>query len=156
MSIFDPEVFMGTTVEGEIDTKIIPVPEGEYLGQILKLTYRTNSDGSTIMDVHWEILDEEVKKITLMDVPVCRQGVWLDLLEDGVNLDMSPGKNRQLGLVRESVGQNTPKPWNPNMLLGQSATVRVEHSPNANDPESPYANVKRVTNTAKAKAKKAA
>lgn len=154
MSIFDPEVFMNTNVEGAIDTKIIPVPEGEYLGLISKLTYRQNSDGTTIMDVHWEILDEGVKKITLMDMPISRQGVWLDLTEEG-QIDMSPGKNRQLGLLRESVGQNTPKPWNPNMLLGQSATVRVEHSPNANDPESPYANVKRVTNTAKAKAKAA-
>ena len=152
MSAFDPEVFMNTNVEGVIDTTIIPVPVDEYLGLASKLTYRTNADGSTIMDVHWEILDEKVKEITRMDVPICRQGVWLDLTEEG-QIDMSPGKNRQLGLVRESVGQNTPKPWNPNMLLGQSATVRVEHSPNANDPESPYANVKRVTNTAKAKAK---
>lgn len=155
MSAFDPEVFMSTNTEGAIDTTIIPVPEDEYLGQVLKLTYRTNADGQTIMDVHWEILDEEVKKITRMDVPVCRQGIWLDLTEAGL-LDPTPGKNRQLGLVRDAFGQNTSKAWNPNMMLGQTATVRVSHSPNANDPLSPYANVKFVTNTAKAKAKKAA
>lgn len=144
MSQFDPDSFMNTQIEGAIDTTIIPVPENDYLGQVSKLTTRTNTDGSVIMDIHWEILNEEVKKITNMDAPICRQGVWLDIDDNG-NLDMSQGKNRQLGLVREAVGQNTKKAWSPNMLLGTTATVKVVHS-NAGDPSSPtYANVKRVT-----------
>ena len=151
MSVFNAEEFMNTAVEGAIDTTIIPVPEAEYLGQIDKLTYRTQDDGQVIMDIHWEILDDGVKKITHMEKPICRQGVWLDLNDSG-HLDMSEGKNRQIGLVREAVGQNTGKPWSPNMFMGQVAKVTVTHSPNANDPTSPYANVKRVTTQAAKKA----
>ena len=153
MSAFDPEEFMNTQVKGAIDTTIIPVPEGEYLGQIVgQLKTRTLEDGTVVMDVSWEILDDKVKEITGLDRPICRQGVWLDLTDEG-GLDLSKGKNRGIGLLREAVGQNTEKAWAPSMLMGQTATVRVEHSPNANDPTSPYANVRRVT---KVGAKKAA
>jgi len=143
MSAFNPEDFMATQIKGEIDTKIIPIPEDDYTGQIQKLTTRVNTDGTVIMDIHWEILDDSVKELTGMNVPIARQGIWLDLDESG-NIDLSKGKNRQLGLVRTAVGQNSDKAWSPNMLLGMMALVKVEHSPNASDPESPYANVKRV------------
>ena len=155
MSVFNADEFMNTTVEGAIDTTIIPVPEEDYPGQVDKLTYRTLDDGQVVMDIHWEVLDDAVKELTHMDKPICRQGIWLDLNDSG-HIDLSPGKNRQLGLVREALGQNTGKPWSPNMMLGQVGTIKVKHSPNAKDPGSPYANVVAVTSQSDFKSKKAA
>lgn len=148
MSVFDPDTFLNTEIAGAIDTTIIPVPEGEYPAQVANAPrFRTidTKDGERhVMDVSWLVDDENVKKVTGLERPMCRQTVFLDITEEG-GLDISKGKNRQLGLLREAVGQNSAgRPWAPAMLEGQTAHVRIEHSPNPNDPESPYANVTRV------------
>ena len=144
MSVFDPDAFMSESIKGEIDTRIIPVPEGEWNAQVDNLKFRQLDEGRVIMDVYWEILEESVKESTKLDKPTCRQSVFLDMTSEG-SLDLSKGKNRRLGLLRAAVGQNTGKPWAPSMLIGQLAKVRVEHSPNPDDLENPYANVKAVT-----------
>jgi len=143
-SVFDPDAFMNETIKGEIDTRIIPVPEGEWNAQVDNIKFRQLDDGRVIMDVFWEILEDSVKETTNNSKPTCRQSVFLDMTDEG-SLDLSKGKNRQLGLLRSAVGQNTGKPWAPSMLIGQIAKVRVVHSPNPEDPENPYANVKGVT-----------
>lgn len=144
MSVFDPDAFLSETIKGEIDTRIIPVPEGEWAAQIDRITFRQLDDTRIVMDVTWEILDDSVKEKTNHAKPTCRQGVFLDMTEEG-SIDLSKGKNRQLGILRAAVGQNSGKPWAPSMLYGQLAKVKVQHSPNADDPENPYANVRGVT-----------
>lgn len=148
MSTFDPTAFLNTEMKGAIDTTVIPIPEGEYSAQISRepkfRKIDTKNGERVVMDVSWVIEDEAVKKITLMDNPVARQSVFLELTEAGA-IDHSRGKNRPLGLLREAVGQNGKGLWSPAMLQGAVAKVRIEHSPNENDPDSPYANVTRVT-----------
>lgn len=147
-TVFDPTTFLNTEVKGAIDTTIIPVPQGEYRAQINRpprfRKIDTKDGERVVMDVTWEIDDDGVKKTTKLDHPIARQSVFIDLTEEG-GIDMTKGKNRQLGLLREAVGQNDARrQWAPSMLEGAMAKVKVEHSENPNDAAAPYANVTRV------------
>ncbi len=154
MTVFDPQAFVNQEMKGAIDTTITPVPQGEFTGQITrppKFRQIDTKDGErVVMDVTWGIDNAEVKKKTGIDNPIARQSVFCDVITDDegriTGLDTAKGKNRQLGLLREAVNQNdSRRPWAPAMLEGAIAKVKVEHSPNENDPESPYANVTKVT-----------
>jgi hypothetical protein len=148
--MFNAESFLSTAVTGEMATKIISVPEGVWNGQIVKLDTRQQDkkDGTgkmSMLDVTWEILDEEVKKKTALAKPTCRQTLFLDFNEQGA-LERGEGKNVALGKLREALGQNNKgKPWKPGDLMHQFAKVTVKHSPNDKDPESPFSNVVAVT-----------
>ena len=126
--MFDPDEFLNTSVEGTLDTRSVPVPEGEWLATISGLSTRVvGQDSKPVLDVTWKIEDnEKVAKATGRDVSTVRQTIWLDITESG-GLDMSKGKNIQLGRLREAVGQNTSGPWSASMLEGHTAIVRVEH-----------------------------
>lgn len=149
MSIFNPEDFAQASVDGSMDTHLVPVPPGDRNGQVTKfLTKQFDSDKTgetyTVLELSWQILDDEAKKVTGQDNPHCRQSVFIDLTAEGA-LDNSKGKNTQLGALREAVGQNSKgKKWNPNMLVGATALCHIE--PDKNDPE----NYSRVTKVAKA------
>lgn len=146
-STFDAETFLNVETDAAIDTKIIPIPMGEHLSQIeaVKPKKVTTKDGERIvLDVIWSITSEEAKKATGIDKPTVRQGVFIDLNDNGA-IDMTKGKNRQLGLIREATGQNKDgKPWKPSDLVGQMATLVITHNPDENDPDIIYSNVKKV------------
>jgi len=75
--------------------------------------------------------------------PRARQTVWLDVDESG-GLDFGRGKNVQLGRLRAAVNQNNAgEPWQPNMLLGQTARCTIKHRLNTTD-NSMQADVKSV------------
>ena len=146
LSTFDPDLFLGSEVEGEFETSYQRVPPGEYPGVIddVKVRKVDTKDGPrAVMDVTWLILDEEVKKETELERPTCRQGMFLDVNDQG-GLDRGKNKNVAVGRLLEALGMNNGKAWNPEGLKGLPATVRIEHKPNADDPENPYANVTRV------------
>lgn len=149
MSNFNSDAFLQTTVEGANSTVEIPVPAGEYQAQAKKPTARqfNKDDGTsyTVLSIPWKILDEGVKKVTHRDEPVAFQSVFLDMTAQG-GIDMGPGKNIDLGLVRAALGQNkADKRWSFSMIEGGMATVRIEQKPNRKDPEKTDANVVRVT-----------
>lgn len=132
MSTFDPDTFMATSFTEANETKFATVPEGEYLAVIDKVEANTwqSKDGMKSglrLDVTWKIDDAHVAEVTGVASPTVRQGIMLDMTESG-GLANGPGKNINLGRLREAVGQNTPgKPWSPQMLLGQPARVSVKH-----------------------------
>ena len=143
---FDPETFLNTQVDGEMDTQFTPIPEGDWMATIDKIAFRkvTNKNGEdkVIMDLTWEILDESVKKQTELEKPTARQSIFLDLTPEG-GIDRGKNKNVQLGKVRDAVGQNkSGKPWGPAQLQSQVATVRVAQRV---DGENTYTDVKKVT-----------
>lgn len=150
MSTFDSVQFLIQESDASIDTKIVPIPlrAEPYQAQVDRVNAKevNTKDGPRIvMDLTWEILDENVKKKLGLKKVTVRQGVFLDLTDEGA-IDMSKGKNRQLGLIREAVGQNKDgKPWSPGMLQGQTANLTISHRPDENDPENVYSEVKRVT-----------
>lgn len=148
---FDPQAFLDRTEKGAIDTSYEPIPEGEYQAQIgmaetdLNVRSGSNANGTWMaLDINWYIEDPQLEE-QLGRKPIrVRQSVFLDLTESG-GLDMSKGKNRQLGILREAVGQNQEgKAWSPRQLQGAVARITVGHRPNKEDPSIVYDEVRRV------------
>lgn len=144
---FDTESFLNSSVSDANDTKVIPVPIGEYPAIINKIAARTwqSKDGSqsgVTLDVFWSIEDAQVKAELDRQEVICKQGIMLDTLPDG-KLDIGKGKNIGLGRLREAVNLNVPgQTFSFQQLPGQSAKVTVKHRI---DGEDTYAEVKAVT-----------
>lgn len=133
MSQFDPQQFLDMQVTEQNDTKIIPIPVGEWPAQVDDVKVRPwqakndSSKAGLALDVTWNIQDPGVLGIVQREKATVKQGLMLDLTEQG-GLDMGKGKNVSLGRLREAVGLNTPgKPFAFSMLMGQMAKVKVEH-----------------------------
>lgn len=150
MSTFDADKFLNQEYKETTDTKIIPVTPGEYLAQVEAVEAKAvevDGEQRVIMNIRWEIFDDALKEELGLKKVTVRQSLFLDLTSEG-SIDMSKGKNRQLGLLREAVGQNKDgKPWAPSRLQGQSATIEVINRPDKNDPEVIYSDVRRVTSS---------
>lgn len=144
-STFDAETFLNTQVDGEMDTQFTPIPEGDYMATIDKISFRKiinkNNEEQVIMDLNWEILDDAVKTATELEKPTVRQSLFLDLTPEG-GIDRGKNKNVQLGKVREAVGQNKAgKTWGPAQLQGAVATIKTSQRV---DGENIYSDVKKV------------
>jgi hypothetical protein len=132
MSTFDAQSFLDATVTASNDTKVIPVPIGEYMGIIDKVNPRPwqSKDGSQsgiALDVTWTVEDAAVKQQLGRENVTCRQGIMLDLTPQG-GLDLAKGKNIGLGRLREAVGKNQEgEAFAFSMLPGLSAKISVTH-----------------------------
>ena len=147
MTMFSPEQFLDMQVTESNDTKIVPVPTGEYLAVVSEVKIRpwqSKSDPSkagVALDLQWELDDAGVKTLLGRDKVTVKQGVMLDLTDAG-GMDMGKGRNIGLGRLREACGLNTPgQPFSVTMLTGRMAKVKVEHRV---DGENLYAEVKGV------------
>lgn len=117
MSNFDPDLFVQSTVEGEMSTQYVPIPEGEFPLRAHEVKGRLSKNDNAILDITWIVEDDSVKEETGMDEPKVRQSIFLDVNEGGM-LDLGKGKNVQLGRLREALGQNNGGAWSPNMIVG--------------------------------------
>lgn len=129
---FDPNTFLNTSFEESNDTKISPVPVGEYLALADKVDIKTwaSRDGSSSgikLEIVWDIQDENVKSLLGRDKITCVQQQMLDLTDTGA-LDFGKGKNVGLGRIREALELNTPgQPFAFSMIQGRMAKVAVSH-----------------------------
>lgn len=129
---FDAQSFLDATVTSASDTKIIPVPVGEYMGIVDKVSPRQwqSKDGTKsgiALDIIWLVEDAGVKQLLGRETVTCKQGIMLDLTANG-GLDLSSGKNVGLGRLREAVGKNDEgQPFAFSMLPGLSAKIAVTH-----------------------------
>jgi hypothetical protein len=143
---FDPQSFLDSSINSANDTKVIPVPAGEFTGIVDKVAARqwTSKDGTmsgVTLDVTWLIDDEAVKQELGRPTVTCRQGIMLDMTPGG-GLDMGKGKNVGLGRLREALNLNKPgQPFSFSMLPGQAGKVTVSHRV---DGEDTYAEIKKV------------
>ena len=130
--LFDENAFLESSVSSSNDTRIVPIPQGEYHGIIEKVARRQwqSKDGSQTgiaLDVFWSIEDQGVKEYLGRKEVTCKQGIMLDTTPQGL-LDMSKGKNIGLGRLREAVGKNEEgQHFSFAMLPGMSAKVAVSH-----------------------------
>jgi hypothetical protein len=134
---FDPQSFLDSSMAGSNDTKVIPVPVGEYMGIIEKVLPRQwqSRDGAqsgVAIDIFWLVEDANVKQYLGRATVTCKQGIMLDLTATG-GVDMSKGKNIGLGRLREAIGRNDESPFSFSMLLGMSAKISVSHRINGED-----------------------
>ncbi len=145
--MFDASEFLNQTVEGSLDTRIEPLPEGDYRAVIDDVDAKQGEkDGNpwTLLLVKWLITDEEALSAANREGKVwVNQSMMLDLNDDG-HLDTSEQKNVRLGKLRDALSQNDGSPWSFGMLQGQAAMLRVGPRPDKNDPEVIYNDVKAV------------
>lgn len=150
MSTFDPSSLLDTTTTEINDTKIIPIPEGEYLAVIDTTEVKTwsSKDGTSSglrLDVTYLIDDQAAKDATGREKLTVRQGVMLDLNEAGNGLDMGKGKNVALGRLREACDLNQPgQPFAMAMLPGRLVKIKVTQRP-GNEPDQVFNDVRGVT-----------
>lgn len=134
--MLNPEEFLNATTTEALDTHLDPCPAGEYIGviddvQVHKFVYKSGEnegkDGYRLA-LRWEIQDDAVKQALSRDKVSVMQSLLLDLTATGDGLDMGRGKNVRLGQIRDAVGQNVAgQPWNPKMLEGGVAKVKVKN-----------------------------
>lgn len=131
--MFNPDQFLDMQFEGQNDTKVVPVPAGEYTAMIEEVKVRQwqgkadPSKSGLTLDVQWSIDDPSVKELLGRDKVTVKQGIMLDLTGAG-GLDMGKGRNIGLGRLREALDLNQPgRPFSFTMLTGRVARVSVSH-----------------------------
>lgn len=150
MGLFNPEAFMSASISEAMDTRLQPCPVGEWGATISKVDVRGGESEKTesgiwaAYNVTWDINDPEAKRLAGREKLSSRQTVFLDLTADGT-IDMAKGRNIRLGKLRDAIGQNQPgMAWNPMMMVGHSAVVKVDHRPDQNDSSIMYDEVTAV------------
>lgn len=131
--MFSPDQFLDMQVNDANDTKIVPVPVGEYIAlvsEVRVVSWQKKDDPSVAglkLQVTWELDSPEVEALLQRDKVTVRQDQMLDLTESG-GLDMGKGRNVGLGRLREATGLNTPgQPFSFTMLTGRMAKVSIKH-----------------------------
>lgn len=155
MAGFNKDAFLQQTVAQALDTKRLPFPEGAHEDLQIKdllINSGTVKEGENAgktwaqMTVVYVSTDpdvrEEMKLADEQDATV-RQQFFLDLTDEGL-LDVSPGRNIQLGKLRHACGQNTDDEWSPmDMKNATVGGIQVKHRIN-NDTGDAYAEVTSV------------
>lgn len=136
MSNFDPQAFLTGEVQGEMETKYTPVPEGDYTAFIHSVAAREVND-SPVLDVVYKIIDEGLQATMNMDEIFVRQSIFVDVDGNGA-MQFGPNKNVKLGNVREACNQNGKGKWAPKLLEGAGpllikVTQRVTEDATYND-----------------------
>lgn len=131
--MFNPDQFLDMQFEGQNDTKVVPVPAGEYTAMIEEVKVRQwqgkadPSKSGLTLDIQWSVDDPSVKELLGRDKVTVKQGIMLDLTDAG-GLDMGKGRNIGLGRLREALDLNQPgRPFSFTMLTGRVARVSVSH-----------------------------
>lgn len=143
---FDAQSFLDATITSANSTRVVPVPIGEYMGIVDKVSPRQwqSKDGTTsgiALDVIWLVEDSGVKQLLGRETVTAKQGIMLDLTPQG-GLDLSDGKNVGLGRLREAVGKNEAGvPFSFSQLPGSAAKISVTHRVSGEDT---FAEVKAV------------
>ena len=131
--MFNPEQFLDQQFTEANDTKLVPVPVGEYTaiaGEVKCRQWQSKADPSKsglTLDITWEIDDPAVKELLGRDKVTVRQGIMLDLTDSG-SMDMGKGRNVGLGRLREALNLNQPgQAFSFSMIPGRLAKVSVTH-----------------------------
>lgn len=149
--MFNPDQFLDMQVTESNDTKIVPVPVGEYTGIIEEVKCRQwqskkdPSKSGITLDIKWAVDDHNVRELLGRDKVTVNQGIMLDITESG-GLEMGKGQNVGLGRLREALDLNSPgQPFAFSMLAGRLAKIAVSHRV---DGDSIFAEVKQVAKLA--------
>ncbi len=146
MGKFDPDAFLHETYEDSASTQETPLPEGEYQAIVSKVEPPFQTDnGYVLQKVQFRVDHPELEEELGRKISTARLTIFLDLTESG-SLDFGNGKNVGLGRLRSALGQNEAGvPWSPAQMEGNNATIRVKHTPDKNDPEIIYTDVRGVS-----------
>lgn len=131
--MFSPDQFLDMPIEGSNDTKIVPVPVGEYTAVAEDVKVRQwqakddPSKSGLALDIVWNVDDAGLRELLGREKITCKQGIMLDLTDSG-SIDMGKGRNIGLGRLREALGLNEPgQPFAFSMIPGRMAKVSIKH-----------------------------
>lgn len=163
-SAFDPSSLLDTEYSGDLNTRLTPIPEGEYAAHIKEggVTVRTGSKDGQVWaaaDVMFVIDDEEVRAATQLKEPMAKLGLFLDIDADTKRLltaEDNPNANVKLGKLKEACGLRPGKKWSLRHLEGLSCFVRIKQRTDPNDIETIYSDVVAVSATKTSSRAKAA
>jgi len=149
--MFNLENFLDQTVQGQMDTKVTPIPVNTYLAVIKDYKARqwTAKDDPTncgvALDITWLIDDPALAETLGRKELTVKQGIMLDV-DDAGRLSTEKGKNVQLGRLREALNMNDPKkPFTFPSLPGNMAKVLVGHRVSGEDIFAEVKSVARAT-----------
>lgn len=151
--VFNADKFLNSQVQGQMSTVVLVCPEGEYRAFVddgdKAISFRDGDANKNLSPQAVVLLaitgDQEPNRYLKREKVLVPMNCWLDLTDDGENLDLSEGKNVKLGQLRKVCGQNDGGPWNPLMLKGKGPfMVKVTQRADKNDPNIKYAEVARV------------
>lgn len=147
----DAKAMLDLSVTGALDTKLTPIPVGEYPCMIEEVDVKpwqgkedpTKSGLKLLLKL--EVQDPAVKSFLNRDKVTIGYDIMLDLTPEG-GLDMGKAKNVRLGALREAIGLNSPtEPFSFRMLPGKHLKAAIGQEPGYKDPTSLVAFVKAVT-----------
>lgn len=150
---FDVNAFLNETIDGELDTKIIPIPEGEHMAQIgtgdkdvdvSRGISPKNNKPWMRLDVRMKLTDPNLAASLQREEVTARYSIMLDLNEAG-KLDMRPQRNVNLGKLRDAVNQNRPGPWSFLNLKGNPIKVKIKQRKADDGSDTVYSDVVAVT-----------
>lgn len=145
--MFDPNSFITNETDATFETSFTPLPEDDYRATISDLSAdQVGANNTPILRVKWTVdLSNNPEAMNLLgrESTDVEQTIWLDIATNG-SLEVGPNKNVALGKLRDALGQNDGSPWSPSMLLGQVATVQVNHRIDKNTGNA-YPNIRGVT-----------
>lgn len=150
-SAFDPTSLLETEYSDDLNTRLTPIPEGEYMAHIKSIVPRSGvKDGVPwfAADVNFIIDDEEVKTATQLREPMARLGLFLDMKPGTTVLatkEDNPNANVKLGKLKEAVGLKPGRKWSLRHLEGLSCYVKIKQRTDPNDIETVYSDVVSVT-----------
>jgi len=149
-SIFsNPETFLDASIEGPLETQRTTVPAKDgYIGQIEDLKVRiveTKQGARAILDVFWDLIDEDLKKLLNRPKITVRQSIFLEFDETG-KLARGVNQNIVLGQLRDACKQNTKEAWLPRMLINAGpCRLKISERVDEKNVAIKYNNVDRVT-----------
>lgn len=130
MSTFDASNFLNTTYTTATATAYVPVPEGVHNAIVGQIDVREGKGKDNKpyyqLIVPFLIDSAEVRELLSRDEVKMTHRIFLDV-ENGV-LATGPGRNVQLGRLREALGCNDEgQEFTLSMLTGKAAKVSVKH-----------------------------
>lgn len=136
--MFDAQALLNAATEEVNSTRVLPAPVGDYIGQVTKVDVKSGigkNSGEPWVRLEL-VLEAEDPKLESIGMTKKRfnGGFMLDITPSG-SLDMSEGKNIQLGRAREACGLNREgQAFSLGMFQGQTFKFTVEHEPDSRDP----------------------
>ena len=150
-STFDPTTLKDMEYTGDLNTRLTPVPEGEFWARLSKVDLRQNKakDGRdlTLADFLFIIEDDGVKQATHLLEPQVRMSIFLDIGANGALLtaEDNPNANVKLGRIKAALGIKPGKRWSFRHMEGQSCYVKVKQRTDPEDIEIVYSDVVSVS-----------
>ena len=149
-SAFDPSSLLDTEYTDDLNTRLTPIPEGEFYarikpdGIIVREIINKQNEKRHVADVIFEIDDEEVKRQTQLTTPQVRCSIFLDLKPGTSQLltkEDNANANVRLGRLKEACGIKPGKKWSLRHLEGLGCYVKVKQRADPEDIETVYSDV---------------